>query len=486
MHYDLIVIGCGVVGAAVARLASLRGLGVLVLEAAHDVACGASKANSAILHAGFDPEPGTLMAKTNVRGVELCRDICAELDVPRHEIGALVLGFGQEDLAHLELLLERGRQNGVGGLRIVGQAELRALEPGVSLEATAALYAPSSAVVDPWELTLAMTENALANGARLELGARVTAIRRGDGFEVETDDGRSFACHSIVNAAGVEAGAVHRLIGGSDWGSRPTRGEYYLLDKSAGHAARHTLFQCPTAAGKGVLVSPTVHGNLIVGPNAELIADGHATETTAAGLAEVAAAARRSLPKLPLHENIRNFAGIRAACDADDFIIAPSPVDPAFINLAGIKSPGLSSAPAIAEMALELLGAAGVEFVDRPDAIRGRKRVRFRDLDLEERQRLIAADPAWGRVVCRCETITEAEIVAAIHGPVPATSIDAVKRHAGAGMGRCQGGFCGPRVQALLARELGLSYADICQHEPGSHIVLGPLGAPVTEEGGAL
>ena len=226
-----------------------------------------------------------------------------------------------------------------------------------------------------------------------------------------------------------------------------------------------------------------MHGNLIVGPNAELLDDSHAVETTAAGLAEVAAAARRSLPALPLHENIRNFAGIRAACDVDDFIIAASPLDPAFINLAGIKSPGLSAAPAIAERALELLRAAGIRSADRPDAVRTRKRVRFRDLDLEERNRLIAADPAWGRIICRCETITEAEIVAAIHGPVPATSLDAVKRHAGAGMGRCQGGFCGPRVQALLARELGRRYNDICQHEPGSHIVLGPLGAETTEGG---
>ncbi len=483
MHYDLIVIGCGVTGAAVARLASLHSLNVLILEAAHDVACGASKANSAILHAGFDPEPGTLMAATNVRGVELYREICAELDVPRRENGALVLGFDAADRAHLEGLLERGRRNGITDLRIVEQAELRGLEPGVSPEAKAALYAPTSAIVDPWELTLAMTENAIANGARLELGARVSAIRHAGGFTVETADGRSFSCRSIVNAAGVEAGQVHRLIGGGDWGSRPTRGEYYLLDKSAGSAVRHTLFQCPTAAGKGVLVSPTVHGNLIVGPNAELLDDGHAVETTAAGLAEVAAAARRSLPALPLHENIRNFAGIRAACDTDDFIIAASPLDPAFVNLAGIKSPGLSAAPAIAELALELLQRAGIQSAARPDAVRTRKRVRFRDLDLRERNRLIAADPAWGRIVCRCETITEAEIVAAIHGPVPATSLDAVKRHAGPGMGRCQGGFCGPRVQALLARELGRDYDEICQHEPGSHIVLAPLGAGTAEGG---
>ena len=488
MRYDLAIVGCGISGAATAYFAAQQQLSVLILEAAHDVACGATKANSAILHAGYDPEPGSIMARTNVRGVALARELCAALDVPLRENGALVLAFDEADRAHVERLYARGIENGVVGLAIVEQEELRRLEPGVAAEAICALHAPSSAIVDPWEFCIALTEVAVRNGARLELGAQVSAIVADEeGFDIATAQGERYRARYIVNAAGIGAGDVHRMIGGRDFGCHPTRGEYYLLDKSAGASVRHTLFQCPTVLGKGVLVSPTVHGNVIVGPNAEAIEDPRGVMTTQAGLAEVARAARRSLPALPLYENIRNFAGLRAVIDEADFVVAPSERDGRFINLAGIKSPGLSSAPALAEMALELLAAAGLEQRPRADAVRSRRRIRFRELEVAERRELIAQDPAWGRVICRCETVTEAEIVAAIHGPVPARSIDAVKRHANPGMGRCQGGFCGPRVQAILARELGIGYDEVCQHEPGSELVIGRTGeVPAAVEAAAF
>ena len=481
--YDVVIIGCGVVGAATAyRLARYR-LRTLVLEANNDVANATTKANSAILHAGYDPEPGTKMAALNVEGNRMALDICRKLDVPVRQTGSMVLAFAPEQLPHLQMLYDRGVANGVPGLELLSGDAARALEPNLSGEVCGALLAPSAAVVDPWGLALAMIEVAVQNGVELRRSAPVTGIRpkEGGGFVLATPKGE-VETRFVVNAAGVDADRVHRLLEPIPWQTRPNRGEYYLLDKSEGGRVSRVIFQCPGPEGKGVLVAPTVHGNLIVGPNAEPVTDRRDLGNTAAGLAFVKARAVQSVPSIRFGENIRNFSGIRANTDQSDFIIQWSENHPGFLDLAGIKSPGLTSAPAIGKLAADMLGEAGLPLAEKPDFIDERHVVRFRHVSPAEKAALIARDPRYGRVICRCETITEGEILDAIHSPVGATTVNGVKRRCNAGMGRCQGGFCGPRVQAILARELGVSPTEILMDQAGSWVLCGETKQSVTEE----
>ncbi len=469
---DVIIIGCGVVGAACAYELARYQLRVSILEAGSDAAAGTTKANSAILHAGYDPEPGTLMARLNVEGVRLAEEICNKLDVLYRKCGSMVLAFDEEDRACLRTLLERGEQNGVPGLRLLSGDEARALEPEISGEAVEVLLAPGAAIVDPWDYALAMAETAVRNGVSFHRSCRVTAIERAaEGFSIATTGG-VFRSRYIINAAGVHAGEVHALVGGRNFSIRPSKGEYYLLDKSEGNRVGRIIFQCPSAAGKGVLVSPTVHGNLLAGPTAEPSAPDD-TANTASGLETVRRLSARSVPGVRFRENIRNFAGVRANSDRGDFILEESPAVPGFFNAAGICSPGLSAAPAMARYLAERMGERGLTLRKRESFIDSRRKTRFRHLDDEARNELIAKDPRYGRVICRCETVTEGEILECLRQPIPPVSINGVKRRVGAGMGRCQGGFCGPRVQEILARELGLRPDQIPLEEPGSWILTG-------------
>ena len=470
---DVAVIGCGVTGAAVACALARRDVSVLVLEAENDVAMRTTKANSGILHAGYDPEPGTRMAKWNVRGAQLAKELCEALDVPRTETGSLVLAFTDGEVRHLEQLLGRGRENGVPGLRILTAEETAGMEPHLS-PVKAALYAPTAAVVSPWEYALAMAENAVENGAEVRLSCPVTGAEPVDGgWLLHTPQG-DVAARFVVNAAGVHAGEVHEMVAPKSFETIPCRGEYYLLDKSEGTRVHSVIFQCPNELGKGVLVAPTAHGNLIVGPNAE---DVDSTANTADGLAFVAEMARKSVPDVDLRQNIRNFAGVRANTDQKDFVFGFAA--PGFVDLAGMKSPGLTAAPAAAEDTVALLMSAGLGAPEKENCVRTRRRVRFRELSNEERAALVTKQPAYGRVVCRCETVTEGEILDACRSPIPPCSIDGVKRRAGSGMGRCQGGFCSPRVLEILSRERGIDPLDITQDGAGSYILTGR-----TKEGG--
>ena len=468
---DVAIIGCGVTGAAVAYQLAKKQVSVLILEAENDVSMGTTKANSAILHAGYDPEPGTSMARLNVRGSALAKEICAALDVPYKQTGSFVVAFGPEQEKTLQRLYENGAANGVPGLEILSGDEARALEPNLSPEITAALHAPSAAIVSPWEFALAMAENAVQNGADLHLETRVTGLAPTEGgWKIATTKG-DFEARFVVNAAGVDAGKVHAMAAPENFVTRPCRGEYYLLDKSAGSTVGRVIFQCPTAAGKGVLVAPTVHGNLIVGPNAQDVADSADTATTAMGLAQVAQSARKSVPGVDLSACIRNFAGIRANTDRPDFVIQWAA--PGFLDLAGMKSPGLSAAAAVGEEAAALLQRAGLVLKEKENPVTTRKRIRFKELSGEEKAVLIAREPSYGRVICRCERVTEGEIIAACHTAIPPRSIDGVKRRVGAGMGRCQGGFCGPRVMEILSRELGKSPLEIPQEGAASILLTG-------------
>ena len=471
--YDVVIIGCGVVGASAAYELARYKLRVAVLEAAADIAAGTTKANSAIIHAGYDPEPGTLMARLNVEGNRLTGEICEKLQVPFKRVGSLVVAFSPEQLPTLQALYDRGCKNGVPGLRLLSGMEARAMEPGLSEEVCGALFAPSAGIIDPWGFAIAMAETAVRGGVELRRDCPVTGIEdTGAGFVLHTPAG-DVAARFVLNAAGVDADRVHEMLEPNDWHTLPSRGEYYLLDKSEHDRVSRVIFQCPGPEGKGVLVAPTIHGNLICGPNAEAVEDRLDLGNTAAGMAEVRAKASRSVPGIQWRQNIRNFAGLRANTTRSDFIIEESKAHPGFIDLAGIKSPGLSSAPAIAKMAAEMLAADGLALEPDPDFVDRREHIVFKNLSAEEKNELIRKDPRYGRVVCRCETITEGEIVAALHSPIPPRSINGVKRRCNAGMGRCQGGFCGPRVQEIIARELGIDQAEVLLEQAGSTILTG-------------
>ena len=471
--YDVVIIGCGVVGASAAYELARYKLRVAVLEAAADIAAGTTKANSAIIHAGYDPEPGTLMARLNVEGNRLTGEICEKLQVPFKRVGSLVVAFSPEQLPTLRTLYDRGCKNGVPGLRLLSGEEARAMEPGLSEEVCGALLAPSAGIIDPWGFAIAMAETAVRGGVEVRRDCPVTGIEdTGAGFVLHTPTG-DVTARFVLNAAGVDADRVHEMLEPNDWHTLPSRGEYYLLDKSEHDRVSRVIFQCPGPEGKGVLVAPTIHGNLICGPNAEAVEDRLDLGNTAAGMAEVRTKAARSVPGVEWRQNIRNFAGLRANTTRSDFIIEESKAHPGFIDLAGIKSPGLSSAPAIAKMAAEMLAADGLALELDPDFVDKREHIVFKNLSAEEKNELIRKDPRYGRVVCRCETITEGEIVAALHSPIPPRSINGVKRRCNAGMGRCQGGFCGPRVQEIIARELGIDQAEVLLEQAGSTILTG-------------
>ncbi len=476
--FDVAIIGCGVIGAATAFELSKHKLTVAVIEKENDVATGASRANSAIIHAGYDPEPGTLMARLNVRGNAMTEKICKDLSVPFKRIGSLVLAFNEDEMNTVRKLYDRGVKNGVPDQKILTAEEVRKIEPEVG-DIAGALYAPSAGIINPWEYTLAMAETAVKNGAKLMLSTKVEGIEnKGDHYVLHTNTGDVEAKY-IVNAAGVESGEIHEMVAAPTFKINANRGEYYLMDKSEGARAKHVIFQCPNKDGKGVLVSPTVHGNLIVGPTAVASDEPERVETTAAGLAFVREKSLKSVPSINFRQSIRNFAGMRANPDKDEFQIGVAAKR--FVDLAGIKSPGLSSAPAIAEMALELLAGEGLELTKNEKAVATREKIRFNELSEEEKKAVIAKNPLYGRVICRCETVTEGEIVDAIHSPIPPCSIDGVKRRAGAGMGRCQSGFCGPRVLDILSRELHISPMDVLKDKAGSVVLMSETKQEVVE-----
>lgn len=471
---DVAVIGGGVTGCAVARELSRRALDVCLFEKAGDVAEGTSKANSGIVHAGYDAHPGSLKAKYNIRGAAMFPALCRELDVPYKQNGSLVVGFSDEERARLEALLERGRENGVEGLELISGKQTRALCPSLAKAVTCALYAPTAGIVCPYELTLAFAENAAKNGVKFVFNAEVTKIERVQGgWKLRFADGRERTTHVVVNAAGVYADALNNMVSAHKLHIVPRRGEYCLFDRTAGNLAPMTIFQTPTPMGKGVLVTQTVDGNLLVGPTAEDISDKADTDTTVEGLDYALKMAARSVEALPLRQIITSFAGLRAHLESDDFVVGEAPDAPGFFNAAGIESPGLTSAPAIGEaLAALVVSRLGAKENVHFDPIR-RGIPKFREMSNAERARRIAQDPAWGRIVCRCETVTEAEIVNAIHRPLGARTLDGIKRRTRAGMGRCQSGFCTTRVLDILSRELSMEPETLTKHGAGSEILTG-------------
>lgn len=469
--YDALIIGGGAVGCAIARYLSRYQLNMCLVERGEDVCVGTSKANSAIVHAGFDAEPGSVKARFNVRGSEMMEDLSRELDFPYRRNGALVLCFDEADMPRLRELHQRGKKNHVQGLEILWSDALRKKEPALNENVYAALYAPSSAIICPFGMTIALAENARANGCAFRFDTRVERIERtGDHFAVYTNSG-VLESRTVIAAAGVYGDVLHNQVCENKLRIVPRRGEYCLLDRKDGDLVRHTVFQLPSAMGKGVLVTPTVHGNLLIGPTAADQADRRDTATTAAGLDYAVNTAGRSVANLPMRDVITSFAGLRAhlADGPDDFIVGESA--DGFFEAVGIESPGLSSAPAIGEYLAQAV-AEKLHLAEKKDFVATRKDIpHVKELPLEQRQALAKQDPAYGNIICRCETISEGEIVEAIRRG--ARSLDGVKRRVRAGMGRCQGGFCSPKVMDILHRELNIPIEELTKSGGGSRMVLG-------------
>ena len=476
--YDVIIVGAGVIGGMLARQLSRYRLDVCVLEKENDVAMGASKANSGILHGGYDPEPGTLKAKLNAEGVEKLYAAARELNVPCKNNGSFVCAFGtKEEEAVVRELYERGIKNGITNLEILTGDEARALEPMLASEVSLVLNVPRAGIICPYELTLAAIGNAMDNGATLKLNFAVAKIeKRAEAFVVTSKNGESVTGKYLVNCAGAYSDKVAAMVGDESFRIIPRAGEYMLLDKNEGTRVSRTIFQVPSKDGKGILVTPTVDGNLLTGPTAMQVACPTCTETSPAGLAMVERLAKKSVPSVNFRQVITSFTGVRSSEKDGDFIIRAANGVENMLNVAAIDSPGLSASVAIADYAIEQLKAMGLCTTEREDFDPYRADPHaFRHMNDEEKDAYIKKNPAYGKIVCRCETVSEGEILNAIRQNPGARDIDGVKRRTRSGMGRCQGGFCLPYVMKLLAREQNVPMEQITKKGEGSYQLIGKM-----------
>ena len=472
LNYDVVVVGGGVTGCAIARELSRYELNCCLMERAEDVCSGTSKANSAIVHAGYDAVPGSLKARFNVAGNAMMESLSKELDFEFQKNGSMVLCFAEEDRPGLDALYDKGVANGVPDLQIISGDQARAMEPNLSDQVVAALYAPTGGIVCPFGLTIALAENACDNGVEFKLNTEVLEVAAVEGgYVVKTNQG-DVTTKYVVNAAGVYADQIHNMVCEKKLCLTPRKGDYCLLDHEAGDHVKHTIFQLPGKYGKGVLVAPTVHGNLLLGPTAVDVKDKENTATTAGELAEVIQKTAISVKNIPYNKVITSFSGLRAHEAGDDFIIGEAEDAEGFFDAAGIESPGLSSAPAIGVHVAELV-ALKEGAKKKEGFIPTRKGIpQVSKLSFEERAKLMKERPDYGTIVCRCENVSEGEIVDAIRRTLGATSLDGVKRRVRQGMGRCQAGFCTPRTMEILSRELGRPMESICKNGPGSEILI--------------
>lgn len=494
MIYDVAVIGGGICGVSVARELSRYCLNICILEKENDVACGTSKANSGIIHAGYDPEPGTLMARLNIAGAKMFSQWAEELHFDFKRIGSLVIAFNEQDEKILQELLKRGKKNGVADLRIINRDELLVLEPNISDEAIAALYAPDAAIISPYQATWSIAENAVQNGAKIFTETEVYAIEKHDeNFCIHTGKGIITARY-IINAAGLYADKISAMVGGKAFSIIPRRGEYCLLDNNCRDLVHHVLFQTPNELGKGILVSPTVDENILIGPSADTCNDKTFMGTLRENQSLILTTGEKTIPNIPQRNIINSFAGARAIaydCNGEkpvnDFIIEEDAEVKGFIHIAGISSPGLTAAPAIGVEAVKLLESSGLELKANKDFIPIFKGIEnFKFASLEKKKQLIENNPLYGRIICRCEMITEAEIVQAIHSGVGAVDLDGVKRRTRSGMGRCQGGFCSPRVTEIISRERNIPMMDVTKRGGCSFILNSKTRSTADNPGGIL
>jgi glycerol-3-phosphate dehydrogenase len=477
LMFDVTVIGAGVTGCLIARSLSRFQIKTLLLDKASDVAEGSTKANSGIVHAGYDAKPGTLRAKLNVMGNTMMNNIVYELSVNYSQIGSLVVAFNQEEVNSLEQLLKRGQQNGIQHLELVTSKErLRKLEPNLTNEALAALYAPTAGIICPYGLALAACENAVENGVQLKLETEVISItKQSDVFIINTSKGE-FPSRYVINAAGLYSDDISAMVEEKWFSIKPRLGQYLLLDKRCGRLSCKTIFGTPNELGKGILVTPTVDDNLLLGPTSEEHQDKALPDTSREGTESILRSAKRMIPEINPRDVITSFSGIRATPDTGDFIIQASEQVHGLIHAAGIDSPGLTAAPAIAQRVVEILYEQGLKLVLKEDYSPIRKpHINFSKLTNDEKAQFVKSNPLYGHVICRCETVTEAEIIEAINSVVGARTIDAIKRRVRATSGRCQGEFCTPRIAEILSRELSIPLNKVTKKGAGSEILIEKL-----------
>ena len=469
-RYDAVIIGGGVIGSAIARELSRYELSVCLLEKEEDVCSGTSKANSAIVHAGYDAVPGSKKAELNVKGNAMMGDLARDLEFEFKRNGSLVLCFADEDMPKLGELYQRGLKNGVD-VKIISGDEVRKMEPNVTDEVVAALWAPTGGIVCPFGLTIALAENACDNGVEFRFNTAVTDIvKTPQGYTLKTNDGE-IDTKTVVNAAGVFADELHNMVSENKLHITPRKGDYCLLDKEAGAHVSSTIFQLPGKYGKGILVTPTVHGNLLLGPTAVDVESKENMATTAAEIADVVKKSAVSVKNVPYRLTITSFSGLRAHEDGDDFVIGEVPDAPGFFDAAGIESPGLSSAPAIGVEVAGLV-AKKLDAAKKENFIAKRKGfVKLAEKSFEERAAKIKENPLYGVIVCRCMDVSEGEIMDAIHRTLGATSLDGIKRRVHQGMGRCQAGFCTSKTMEILSRETGIPMEKICKNSGGSEML---------------
>ncbi len=472
--YDVIIIGAGVCGSAAARELSRYNCKVCVIGKEADVCCGTSKANSGIVHAGYDAKNGSLMARLNVEGNKMMESLSKELDFLYKNTGSLVVCTKESDIERLEALKENGIRNGVENLSVITDREkLFEMEPNLADDVVAALYAPTAGIVCPFNLNIALAENAYTNGVEFFLNTKVEEIKKdGEMWKVETSEG-VFEGKCVVNAAGVYADVFHNMVSEEKIHIQARKGEYYLLDKRVSDHVSRTIFALPGKYGKGVLVSPTVEGNLIVGPTAYDIEDKEGIDITQDGLNQVKTKAALSVKNVPLNQVITTFAGLRAHEDGGEFIIGEVKDAEGFFDCAGIESPGLSSCPAIGKYLSGLISEKlGLD--ENPGFVAERKGItRIEELSNEEYSNLIKEKPEYGNIICRCETVSEGQIMEAINRPLGAKTMDGIKRRTRAGAGRCQAGFCSPKVLDIIARETGMSVFEVTKNGKGSELLTG-------------
>lgn len=473
--FDVTVIGAGAVGGMLARELTKYRLKVCLLEKENDVACGASKANSGIVHGGYDPVPGTLKARLNTVGVEKLFTAAKELNVPFKRNGSLVCAFGEDENRTVGELYRRGIENGIPGLKILTGDEARETEPNLSKDVTCALLVQNAGIICPYELTIAAVGNAMDNGAELLTEFEVVGINKTEaGFTVTARDGRTVETKYLVNCAGGYSDKLAEMAGDGYFKIIPRAGEYMLLDKAEGTLVSHTIFQVPTVDGKGILVTPTVDGNLLTGPTAQAVNTPESSETTAAGLDTVRELALKSVPGVNFRQVITSFCGVRSSEKNGDFIIEASKKVSGLVHVAAIDSPGLTCSAAIAEYTVDILKSIGLELIKNPGFNGNREGYHlFRSMTVEEKDKYIKSHPEYGRIICRCEGVSEGEIRDAVRRNPPAHDIDGIKRRTRSGMGRCQGGFCMPYVTEILAEENNVPFESITKKGSGSESVRG-------------
>lgn len=466
---DIILIGAGVVGCSIARELSKYNLDVLVVEKNSDVSEGVSKGNSGIVHAGYNEKIGTLKAKLNIEGNKMFDDLSRDLQFPFKRNGAFILAFSDKDMKTLESLKEKGEKLGVEGLEILTREEALNIEPNLNKEIVGVLNVKTSGIVSPYEMTIALAENAAENGVEFKLNSKVTNIEKiSEGYKVTLNSKEVVNGKLIINASGLEGAFLNNLVSMSKREINPVKGEYCLFDKVAGAMINKTLFQVPSKLSKGVLVTPTAEGNLLVGPN---VVEGKTLETSREGIDEILDKSKKSVEELPLARILNTFSGIRPKTNHGDFIIEEVEDAKNFINVIGIDSPGLTAAPAIGVYVVNMIKDK-LDLIEKKNFKKTREKIaRFAELSLKEKNRLIKEKPAYGHMVCKCEFVTEGEIVEAIHRPIPALTVDAIKRRTRASMGGCQGIGCTLPISKILSRELGIDISDINKNSEGSPVI---------------